>query len=246
MSSETYTRKYTEEKPENLREIYLDKYEPWYVLLMQTWVNKIVNRGCQKPYQYEDLYKLSDDYSTEKTFPIFLEYYLANREKKHLFNIMVGFRSGWYVSGWLAFAFNYIILAFAPFCMKKIIGWLADDNADDYVGWMWAGIFSFILLLHSWLIVKGNTNMSRAIVVIIYNLRTLVRWKIKRLSSAARKHWDTGKITSILMVDIFRMDTALLRCYHIGAAFGIFVYLTAYVILELGWVGLFAPLIFTI
>ena len=126
--------------------------------------------------------------------------------------------------------------------MKKIIGWLKDENAEDYVGWMWATILFFILIIKSWLVLDGNTILSKSICMMLMNVRGLIRWKIARLSNASRKFFDAGKVSSLLMVDVFRMDQCFLRAYHLGTAPSIFIYLTVYLVLELGWVGLLAPL----
>lgn len=125
--------------------------------------------------------------------------------------------------------------------MKNIIGWLKDDDAENYVGWMWAGILSMVLFVKSWLIVYGNALLSKSVVIILLNIRGLIRWKVARLSNASRNFFDAGRVSSLLMVDVFRMDACFMRAYHLGTAPSIFIFLTVYIILELGWVGVLAP-----
>lgn len=73
-------------------------------------------------------------------------------------------------------------------------------------------------MFKSWCVCDGNAKLSRAVVLMLMNLRNLIRWKVSRLSPGARKHFDFGKVSSLVMVDVFRMDMTFLRAYHLGAA----------------------------
>ena len=101
----------------------------------------------------------------------------------------------------------------------------------------------FVLIFKSWCMTDGHAKLSSAVVLMLMNLRNLIRWKVSRLSPAARKHFGFGEVSSLVMVDVYRMDMTFNRAYHLCTAPACVVFLTVYLLLELGWVGVLAPLL---
>ena len=89
----------------------------------------------------------------------------------------------------------------------------------------------------------GHICLSNAVVQMIMNIRSLIKYKITKLSAASRRNTDIKKISSLLMVDLFRIEFCLMRIYHLGSLPLIFLLITGLVVWELNWCGLFAPII---
>lgn len=129
----------------------------------------------------------------------------------------------------------------APICLKNIVKWLKDPTAEGYLGYMWALLLTVVLLIKSYFIVAGNAYLAETVCLMLINMRNLIRWKVSRLSPAARKYVDFGQISSLVTVDCYRFDDCFMRGYHLGTAPSICLFLIVYLTLEIGWVGLLSP-----
>ena len=231
---------------QNLREEYLEKYEPCYSNFFQSYVNKIVKRGCKSPYQLKDLYTLDDFMICEKAFPEFLGYYTHNKYQKSLLKILAGFRFWLYFKGVFANVMAFVLLCINPICLKYIVKWLRIGDKNDNSGFIWASILLGVLLIKSWLMIYAHATIAKAVSVMLMNLKCLVRWKIPRLSSESRNYFDSGTLSSLIMVETFRMEMTFKQGFQLIAAPLVILYITIYACLQLGWVGLLSPCVMII
>ena len=226
---------------DDLRSTHLTKGESCFNRFSFWYTNKIIIRGNMKPYKEEDLFKLGDDMVASIGFPQFLKYWQDNKATKSLPSIMISYKGWLYWMGTWLFAANYVILVVGPFCVSNIIKWLKEPNAPASTGWIWLSILIVIIFVKSWCMIMGNAMLAHSVVRLIQNMRNLIRWKVSRLSPAARNYADFGSVSSLIMVDVFRFDPCFMRAYHLLSTPGLLMFLLVYLVLEIGWVGILAP-----
>lgn len=89
-------------------------------------------------------------------------------------------------------------------------------------------------------------NVNRACITVMNSANSLVYHKILNLSSASRKYLDTGSIMTHINVDIMSFYYFIMMSSFLFSAPAMIITAIVLLVLEVGWIGLVAPLMFAV
>jgi ABC-type multidrug transport system fused ATPase/permease subunit len=141
------------------------------------------------------------------------------------------------------------LLQFAgPFTINKILEFLnsPDNNKDIGEGFLWVSILIGCYLLRTIIFQHAMHFVNLSCTKVLNSANSLLYNKILKLSSSSRKYLEVGAIMNNVNVDIQTFYFFIMMSTFVFSAPCMIFTAIIMLVLEVGWIGLVAPLLFFI
>jgi ATP-binding cassette subfamily C (CFTR/MRP) protein 1 len=213
------------------------------------WTHHLMKKGAQKPLEMNDLFELKPEEEPEYAYVEFCRGYEssdADPKKKTVKGFWTLLGGTWILGGVLAVIAN--VLQFAgPLMIKQILQFISGySNEPEYMGYVWASILVGCYLLRTLFMQHAFHAINLAAVKVINSSTSKIYFKVLRLSSASRKYLETGAIMNYINVDSQAFQFFIQMSTFLFSAPFMIIISIALTIVEVGYIGFCAPVIFLV
>lgn len=224
----------------------------WFSYFTFSWAHEIIKKGYLRRIEPEDLYKMDGDYEVKAMTEKF-EKFLEDRQRKFTLKhgegvpydkwvLILALNDTFFKQFWLVAASSKVIMdlsqMMSPVLVRALVKYIQEKDTHDPllghgIGFA-IGISAMLILssvalstfFHSSMVVGGQVKAV---------LTNIIYKKAFSVSSKARFEFPNGKINSLLMADLSRIDLAVgvfhfiwafpltfitgtvILCYYLGA-----------------------------
>lgn len=137
---------------------------------------------------------------------------------------------------WLT-GFRYGSEILFPIFLKQFLYWIGDDDAEVYVGYVWAGALSLTVFFKAFVGLWGYFYLECCTLIIKNVVRGKIINNVSSISPGAKKYVDVAKVTNYLMVDLGKITIYTLFRPNLYFTPPILLGLFIVIVFEVGWVG---------
>lgn len=208
-----------------------------------------MSTGAQKPLEMNDLFDLKSSEEPQYAYTEFCRGYEArgnNSNERTLSGFWRLLGGTWLLAGFLAIIANALQFA-GPLMIKQILQFVAGNSGEaDYMGYVWASVLVGSYLIRSVVMQHAFHLLNLAAVKCMNSSTCKIYFKVLKLSSASRKYLETGSIMNYINVDTQSFQFCIQMSSFLFSAPVMIVVAIILTVVEVGWIGLCAPVIFLI
>lgn len=206
--------------------------------------SKIIKSGASQPYKFFMLYLLPKDMTYDGDYKNFEIYYAKRKkiaESKNkpflFFNVIYDYLGSRYWKGAVLSGLRYASEILFPLFLKQFLYWIEDEEADQIVGYYWAGALVLTVFTKAYVGLWGYYYLECCTLIIKNVVRAKIINNVSSISPGAKQYVDVAKVTNYMMVDLGKVTMYTLFSPNLIFTPFILLGLFIIIILEVGWVG---------
>ena len=209
-------------------------------------INKIVNLGAKKLYQFDMLYKppsiTTHEYNDKNFKDRVLKEFNENQNRSYLVLIL---RHCFKAYLWVILlgCLNYGFQVLSPIFVKLFLEWLSEPETEDWHGWVYGTVLIFVSFSKPFFHHKRMLRYHSLVIQSQLVTRRYIIDKISSLPVEAFSKLDLGKITNMMTSNTKALGASLSSHFHFIISPLMIVIYSINLITEIGWMGLAVPVI---
>ena len=183
-------------------------------------------------------------YSATRFTDIF--YSIQPKNGKRLFAAFRKYLGFTFMVASILLTFSHLLLFTGPIVINNILEFLNSENPDITEGFMWVTFLVVSYFIRMLLFQHSLHYQFLSCIQVLNAGNFFIYQKVLKLSSASRKYLEPGTIMNYINVDIISFYNFIMFSTIIVSAPFMLAVAIVMLVIEVGWVGIAAPVIFLI
>lgn len=206
-------------------------------------LNKMMDIGGSRPYQYKDLFAVSKDFTMEvyPEFKAYLNKELSLPKQKPFLFMLFNFILGEAFLGGLLYFISSGMQVATPILIRLFLIWLQTPDPTRQIVWkgyMYAGLLGLIAFLKGIMAQRAMEYFHSSAMRMVPTIAGFIIDKISNITPSARKFINVGNTTNFLTTDIRGIQGVMITGSQLLVAPLLILIFTGMIIYVVGWLGL--------